>query len=208
MRRTLFWLGLTAVLVLGTAVVAIGGGGPKTDPATATFNVTETRHQEKNCTGLDGAYRDVRASFQGPITGSDPRLNGVLEVDGRSLVNVPKQLGTSRGRMKIRNAAGKKTFDGFFLATNSEAGGGVLKGIITGRFPGSGDELVANFTAEFSSPTQANGEFGSTASVGGSSAATLGKDPAVIQRGSCSNRDEGDRGKKDEGGKKGKGGND
>ena len=192
MFRALRWVGLATVVVLATAVVAIGGGGPKTDPATATFNVTETRHQEKNCTGQDGAYRDVRANFQGPITGSDPRLNGTLFVKGRSLVNVDKNLGTSRGRMQIRNASGRKTFDGVFVATNSELGGGVLKGIITGRFTGSGDQLVANFTSEFSSPTQANGEFGGQDNVGGSSAATQGKDPAVIQRGSCSN---GKRGK-------------
>jgi hypothetical protein len=188
MRMHMRWVVVVMAVVFSLTAIAVAGGGPSTSQPVATFSVTATKSKEKQCVGTDGAYRGLKAEYTGTITSSEPRLNGNFKVRGDALVNVDEGSGITKGKMEVRDATtNKKTFKGHFDATNSSAGGGLLKGVIKGNFPGSrGMKLVANFTSEFDSPTHVNGELGGKDNtVGGSSEAETGNDPAVIQQGHC-----------------------
>jgi hypothetical protein len=182
---------LVALTVTVFAGTALAGGGPATKKAMATFTVTANKTDEKDCVGEDGgAYRDVKATFLGTISGNDPRLTGNFEVRGDSLVNTtlsPGPSGTTTGKMTVRNSVtGKKTFEGDFVAVNTGYGGGVLKGFITGNLPDSmGDKLFANFSAEFRDATSGivDGELGNASATTDPNGDD--HDPAVIQRGEC-----------------------
>jgi Flp pilus assembly pilin Flp len=170
---------LMAVLVLGLTALAVAqGDGARTDAAQATFSLTKGATQERTCTGTDGTYRDARETFTGTVTSSDPRLAGTIELRTSSFINQDKGLGTTSGKVTLRDAqTGALKAKGALVAVNTERG--VLNGFLSARLKAGGGTLSANVTATFNADgTQVTGELGGGAA----------QNTAVVQDGHCSGR--------------------
>lgn len=191
MRKTRTWIVLAIITALATAGVAVAKhrqDRTHTDAVMATFTVTQSSVRDRTCTGVDGEYRQFRATYRGTATG-DPRLTGDIVIHSKGLINQTTGFGSSRGTIKLRSS-GRTTARARYFATNTDRG--VLHGYIVGhvrdRSPGGTEEqdgsgkLMANFKATFN----ANGTV-LTGQLGGTSADP--RTPAVIQAGGCHRRD-------------------
>ena len=65
-----------------------------------------------------GIMRQVGAVASGPITSSDPRLTGVLQIELYAIFNLNTGKGNAFGSCKISNAAG--TFEGRFTVKDTD----------------------------------------------------------------------------------------
>jgi hypothetical protein len=196
MRKTRTWIVLAIVAALATASVAVAThrqDRTHTDAVMATFTVTQSSVRDRTCTGVDGEYRQFHAKYRGTATG-DPRLTGDIVIHSKGLINQTTGFGSSRGTIKLRSN-GHTTARAKYFATNTNLG--VLHGYIVGhvrdRSPNGAEEqdgsgkLMANFKATFNATGTVL-----TGQLGGTSADP--RTPAVIQKGGCSNRDNGRRG--------------
>jgi hypothetical protein len=158
-----------------TAVALANAGGSAVKTVSATFAATTVKHLTmRSCPGADGVYAVTNARYDGTAASADPRLNGKLRIQVRSVVNTTTNLGFVRGTFRVRNPAGGSS-DGNLAGVLST---GTLQGFITGdlRHPG-GTDLLGSVTASFS----ATGGF--TSGALGTGAAT---DTAIAVTGSCS----------------------
>jgi adhesin HecA-like repeat protein len=190
MRKLHTWILLTVIALLATAGVAVARhkqGKTHTDPALATFSVTQTSMRDRTCQGADGEYRQFRATYRGEATG-DPRLTGNVVIRSHGLINQTTGMGSSRGTVLLRSEGRWIAFARYF-ATNTDRG--VLHGYLVGRvrdrttggaeeLDGSG-RLMANFKATFNpAGTMLTGQLGGTSADA--------RTPAVIQAGGCFHR--------------------
>jgi hypothetical protein len=176
-RRFIQIAAVAALLsALGATAVALAiPGGRTTKTVSAMFNAATVRHLTMtSCTGADGVYAVTNARYDGTSMGSaDPRLNGKLSVQVRSVVNTTTNLGFVRATFRVRNHAGGSS-DGSLVGVLS---GGTLQGFVTGdlRHPGRTD-LLGSVTASFTA-------------AGGFTSGSLGTGPAtdtaIAVTGSC-----------------------
>jgi hypothetical protein len=199
MRRLKLWLGIAGLIALLTAGVAVAkhkNGGTHTDSVAATFTATQSSIHEKSCTGTDGQYRRVHASWSGTSTG-DTRLSGALRMRTRALVNTTTQRGQVTGWIHIRSQNGKLAHGKLVAIFRDGKWYGVIVGRVKDRSTGAAEELsgsgrlIASVEVTLAVP-QATGR------IGGDGATIL---PAVIQQGGCGNHngdddDNGDRKRK------------
>ena len=177
MRRRILITCIAALLaaLTATAVALATSGGRTTKTVSATFAAATVKHLTMtSCTGADGVYTVTNARYDGTATSADPRLNGKLRIQVRSVVNTTTNLGVVRGSFRVHNPMGGSS-DGSLVGVLS---GGTLQGFVTGdlRHPG-GTDLLGSVTASF---TAAGGFTGGALGTG---AAT---DTAIAVTGSCS----------------------
>jgi hypothetical protein len=171
---------LAALMLVAVAAIAVAAGkGPKTDEAKATFTAKLADQKSKTCTGEDGAYAATREVYTGTITG-EPDLSGDLVIRARSLINTDTGLGTSRGKVEIRDADTHKVkAHGKFEAVVTE--GAELEGFLAGHVHPAGDpprrdgRLWANFHATGKEDGSVTGALGDGA----------GANTGVVQSGRC-----------------------
>lgn len=166
-----------AVLIGLSATTAYGNGtsSPRTDPVLASFGASMATGRQTFCTGADGNYVEADSHFTGALHSTDPRLDGMLSVQGTFLVNLTTGFGSGSGTFQIReNVTGlllvNGTFEGAIDAVSR------FKGLAAGHVSGGG-RLIAVLSVTLAAGT-AVGNLG--APIG-----TVASDPAVIQSGGC-----------------------
>jgi hypothetical protein len=152
------------------------------------FLATGLKHlTTTTCTGADGVYAVTHATYTGTATSADPRLDGTLRVQVKSVVNTTTNLGFLRGTFHVRDVGGGSA-NGTLVGVLS---GGTLQGFATGDLrgphPAAGmphparAELLGSVTASFTP-------------AGGFTAGSLGVGPAtdtaIALTGSCPGGDD------------------
>jgi hypothetical protein len=163
-----------AALTASAVALASSGAGRTTKSVSATFAATTVKHlTTTSCTGADGVYAVTHARYDGTSMSGDPRLNGKLRLQVKSVVNTTTNLGFVSGTFRVRDPAGGSA-DGSLVGVLS---GGTLQGFVTGdlHHPGATD-LLGSVTASFT----ALGGF-----TGGSLGTGPGMDTAIAATGSC-----------------------
>jgi hypothetical protein len=163
MRRKI--IGTVAVLGLVASGAAIAAtDAATTTPVTATFSATPSpNNTTKTCTGADGTYHVTNGTYTGTITSSDPRLNGNIVIDARSVVNITTGYGFTVGTVHLSNPATGAHGDSELSAVNTS--NGKLDGFLLGHVDDP-SQLYANFSAAFNSDgTSLNGELGQDSPV-------------------------------------------
>jgi hypothetical protein len=132
-----------------------GGGRLQSDEVEAHAAFTGWRGKRRQCQGTDGLYTELIYTLTGTVAG-DPRLEGSIEISGKTLINETENLGPDWGSMVIRNAvtAEKKAFGDY----NSWGDITSLQGAVAGRVlddgagaePTSGDgRWIANWRQDW-----------------------------------------------------------
>jgi hypothetical protein len=174
MKRTTTLI-LTALVALAVAGLAIAQDRqPKqTAAVVAAFTATATgTAKSTTCTGADGTYKVTRAAYEGTSTG-DPKLAGKVALRLESVVNETNGLGWTKGKLTVRDAAGKTLAKTDLVAVNTAKT--VLNGFVTGRVKDSG-RLYANFSgAVVADGSSVTGELGAGAAL----------NSAVVTGGGC-----------------------
>src|SRR5262245_27581533 len=114
MKRALLMITATGVLLGSAAAWASTHPSPTTTPVSAEFLLTTVSDTGVNCTGTDGTYADGVNVSRGPIRGTDPHLNGTLQVTNDYLVNADTGDGSSHGTFKITGPDGSVLVKGTF----------------------------------------------------------------------------------------------
>ena len=181
MKRTRY---LVPAVVAGAALIVAGIAAAhsqwtqSTQAAAADFTATSVSQSRSNtCTGSDGTYQDMTATYTGTATSSNTQLNGPLEIHARSVVNTTEQLGWLDGSFRVRPASGGGVNASFHAAIAN----GNLVGLTTAGSH-DGGKLVASLSSAF---TQAggftSGKLGSGASTGAGVLFTQGSCTKVKQ---------------------------
>jgi hypothetical protein len=164
-------------------------GRPRTEPVSGTLAASPVNVKQRICQGEDGTYIDIRGTFAGEITSSDPRLTGELEFTAeRAIVNVVTGYGTFRGQFRILDPmTGRRKAEGEFFTVITEASlnhgfaVGTLssrRGASSGREEGeSSERFLASYNATMDAALNVTGHFGDAGDP---------RLPAVIQTGRCS----------------------
>jgi len=168
------WVGLTALLALVVAGVAVGGEGDNrsTKAVAATFSAEFGDHAVRTCTGADGRYRRTSGDWEGKAESADAGLAGDLEIHGTAFVHVPSGNGTFEGRVRIGGENGLK---GSLVGVIK---GDKIEGMLTGHAGLKELRLIANVSATFSGGDLSDGKIG-----GGGGANT-----AVLAKGDCAKK--------------------
>jgi hypothetical protein len=178
-RQRKFALAFLATLGITGVAFATNGGQPDADPVGATFTLTEQASKERDCAGQDGQVREERAVYRGTIDSSDDRLDGVLVLKSRTLLDLDEKVGTTVGHVRVLDPQTNRTkAKGALTAVNTELG--KLDGFVAGKVKNGGTPgpraLFANFTATFNAAgTEITGEFGEG----------TGTNSAVVFSGGC-----------------------
>ena len=174
-------------IAVGGVAAASGDERPRTEAVTGTFQASPAKVKTRTCQGQDGAYLQIRGTWRGTITGSDPRLTGTLKFTARALVNTTTGLGTFAGTYRIRQANGKTSARGQFATVVTEGSlnhGFAIAKVSRGPDPGEGAGIFhGNFESTVDPALNVVGKFGGTGQP---------RDPAVIQSGSCFDHDDND----------------
>jgi hypothetical protein len=164
MKRTTTLI-LTALVALAASGLAIAQErqAKKTDAVAAAFTATATgTAKSTTCTGADGTYKITRSSYEGTSTG-DPKLVGKVSLRLESVVNETNGLGWTKGKLTVRDAAGKTLAKTELVAVNT--GKTVLNGFLTGKVKDAG-RLYANFSGALSADgSSVSGELGAGAAL-------------------------------------------
>ena len=151
--RKLFVVGLMTALALtlvGVAVAHLTASG--TTAVSAMFSATSPQgFNSRTCNGPDGQYQLIDARYTGSSTSSESSLNGDVRIRIRSVYNTTEKTGWATGWLKLHDATTR------FDAVNVN---GKLSGFVRGRVGGHYGDLLATFTADFSSGGLANGQLG------------------------------------------------
>ena len=145
----------TALTAVGVAVAHLSASG--TSQVAATFSATTAeRFTTKTCTGADGQYELVSATYRGAAASSDTDLAGTVRIRITSVYNTTRGAGWAAGWVKFRDEGdrnGALRFD----AVNA---GGKLTGFVRGRIGRPSTGLTGSFVADFSKSGLANGQLG------------------------------------------------
>jgi hypothetical protein len=109
------------------------------------------------CSGPDGEYQLIDAVYTGSSTSSEASLNGTARIRIRSVYNTTEKIGWANGWLKLP--------DSNALRFDAVDANGKLTGLVHGRVGGHAANLLASFTADFSSSGLANGQLGGGGSV-------------------------------------------
>jgi hypothetical protein len=155
------WLGIAAVVAVGTAGIAVASEPPaQTQAVTATFDADVKRSKTHTCKGSDGTYRRTHAVYWGAATSDSPALNGRIRLFLRSFYNVDEKLGKVSGEVHIRNAETGQGARAHLVAVNSD---GKLEGMLVGVAGRPRARLFANFSGSLSD-SGVEGQLGSGSS--------------------------------------------
>jgi hypothetical protein len=176
MKRTRF---AVPAVIAGAALIATGIAAAhsqwtqSTQAAAADFTATTVSQSRSNtCTGSDGTYQDMTATYTGTSTSSNSQLNGSLEIRAHSVVNTTEQLGWLDGTYRVRPSSGGGVNASFHAAI---AGGNVVGLATAGAHDGG--KLVASLSSAF---TQAGGFNGGKLGSGSANGAGT-----LFTQGSC-----------------------
>jgi hypothetical protein len=185
---------LAGVVGLGAAGTVAHGDPqktPRTEPVSGTLTASPVNVKQRICQGEDGTYIDIRGSFAGEITSSDPRLTGELEFTAdRAIVNVVTGLGSFQGRFRIVDPlTGRQKARGEFSTVITEASlnHGFAVGTLSnersssaaGQDDESGERFLASYNATMDAELNVTGHFGDAGDP---------RLPAIIQSGRCTGR--------------------
>lgn len=167
--RRLTWIAVAVAALAGAgAAIAWHGGLLKTDAVSADFRADRTSIRERTCVGSDGhTYRNARVVLVGTMTSSDSRLNGRVIFRLQIREDVTSGLGTTEGRMWVRDGDWTKTSG----AVVGVLAGGKVNGALNGRVHRKG-WLVANFAATWNGTTL-DGELGKDSKFGSTNSAVI-----------------------------------
>lgn len=151
MRRTIIpILVALAATLAGVAVAHSGSGSSGVKAVSATFAATTAGKAEtRACTGADGAYEIVKATYTGTAASTEASLTGPVELKVTSVYNTTTKTGWLEGRLKIgegeSRAYGKLwavnvsgTLDGFVYGETGHKGAALLGSLAAGWTPAGG----------------------------------------------------------------------
>ena len=159
---------IALVTVLHGAATAGAAGGPSSTDAVATLQLTHdpSGDETRFCTGIDGAYEEIRSESRGTMTSPDPRLTGVLVSEERIMLNRTTLQGTIRARTRLLDSlTGETKMSGqIYAVVRGTAVSGVLVGTTV-----DGSVLIANASLVHDPNTktthQLHGELGGPSAV-------------------------------------------
>lgn len=146
MRRTIIaiFLGIAATLTGVALATEATSGGVKAVSATFTAT-TAGKAQTRTCTGADGTYEIVKATYAGTAASDETTLAGPVEIRITSVYNTTTKVGSLEGRLKIGDGKSRSSAKLWAVNTN-----GVLDGFVYGE-PGHGaSALLGGLTAGWS----------------------------------------------------------
>jgi hypothetical protein len=157
MRRLLAGAAVTAAALAAAGVAVAHLSTTGTSQVAATFSATTAeRFTSKTCTGADGQYEILDATYDGTAASSDTDLAGTVSVRITSVYNTTRATGSAGGWLEFHNDSGRNgavRFD----AVNA---GGKLTGFVRGRSGRPSASLIGSFTADFSKGGIVNGQLG------------------------------------------------
>lgn len=166
---------VAAALLVAAPASADAPAPPRTDAVTASLSVTAVQTPTTfTCQGVDGSYTQLKDTFVGNITSSDPRLNGVLQVDANILVNTTTGNGAGSGTWSVRDLLGNVLSSGKFR--------GVVGQFVQFKGLAWGESGSSSVFASLSVQVTGNTAVGTL----GAPLASVLTDGAVFQLGSCS----------------------
>ena len=192
MRKMLRWrvlLPSSAVVAFVAAGVAVAGGGigSVSQLSQTTFAATNVTHKDvRTCTGTDGkTYEVTRATFTGSATNSsDPRLNGSVELDVKSVINTTTNVGWVQGHFDVNGSTAGNGAHGRFSAV-------FVGGNVSGLADGDLDSPHAKLLSVVAGPYSSSSGFSSLV-LGGGTANNVG----IAYGGGCDNGKHDDHGAK------------
>ena len=135
-----------AATLAGVAVAHSGGSSTGVKAVSATFAATTAaRAETRACTGADGAYEIVKATYAGTATSTEPSLTGPVELKVTSVYNTTTKIGWLEGRLKI--GEGESRSSAKLWAVNSD---GALDGFVYGEAGHRSSALLGSLTAGWS----------------------------------------------------------
>jgi hypothetical protein len=167
----------TALLTAaGAAGAAVAGGGPSTEPVSATFKLNPVDQTGTECIGADGTYFQGTYTSAGPIKSAEPRIAGKLVVVQSTLENETTGSGIGSGTFQIVNPhSGSVKVKGTFTLVGTPDG---ARGTAVGTLA-NGSVFAAAFSTLFDPNTGVTkGEFGAPNGL-------MSADPAFVQAGGC-----------------------
>lgn len=132
-----------AATLAGVAVAHEGGSSTGVKAVSATFAATTAaRAETRACTGADGAYEIVKATYAGTAVSTEPSLAGPVELKVTSVYNTTTKIGWLEGRLKI--GEGESRSYAKLWAVNSD---GALDGFVYGEAGHRGAALLGSLTS-------------------------------------------------------------
>lgn len=132
-----------AATLAGVAVAHSGDSSNGVKAVSATFAATTAaRTETRACTGADGAYEIVKATYAGTAASTEPSLAGPVELKVTSVYNTTTKIGSLEGRLKI--GEGDSRSSAKLWAVNSD---GALDGFVYGETGHRGSALLGSLTA-------------------------------------------------------------
>ena len=132
-----------AATLAGVAVAHSGSGTTGVKAVSATFTATTaSRAETRACTGADGAYEIVKATYAGTATSAEASLTGPAELKVTSVYNTTTKIGWLEGRLKIGEGESRSYTKLWAVNTN-----GSLDGFVYGEAGHRGAALLGSLTA-------------------------------------------------------------
>lgn len=130
-----------AATLAGVAVAHSGDSSTGVKAVSATFAATTAaRAETRACTGVDGAYEIVKATYAGTAASTESSLAGPVELKVTSVYNTTTKIGWLEGRLKI----GESRSNAKLWAVNTN---GALDGFVYGEAGHRNSALLGSLTA-------------------------------------------------------------
>jgi len=156
MRRiTIVALTCGAALAAAGIAVAVKASTGTNLVASSFTATTVERYNSRTCTGPDGQYEVVDATYRGSGTSSEPSLAGTVRIRIRSAYNTTKNVGWANGSLSFSNGADRGA-----LGFDAVDANGKLTGFVRGRVGQPAAALLGSFTADYSKNGLQNGQIG------------------------------------------------
>lgn len=147
MRRIIIPILVALAATLAGVAVAHEGGSSGVKAVSATFTATTAaRAETRACTGVDGAYEIVKATYAGTATSAESSLTGPVELKVTSVYNTTAKIGWLEGRLKIGEGESRSNAKLWAVNTN-----GALDGFVYGEAGHRDSALLGSLTAGWTS---------------------------------------------------------
>lgn len=132
-----------AATLAGVAVAHSGGGSSGVKAVSATFTAaTAAKAETRSCTGADGTYEIVKATYAGTAASTEASLTGPVELKVTSVYNTTTKIGWLEGRLKVGEGESRSYAKLWAVNTN-----GALDGFVYGEAGHKGAALLGSLTA-------------------------------------------------------------
>lgn len=132
-----------AATLAGVALAHEGAGGSGVKAVSATFTATTAASvQTRACTGADGAYEIVKATYAGTAASTESSLAGPVELKVTSVYNTTTTTGWLEGRLKVGDGESRSNAKLWAVNTN-----GALDGFVYGEAGHGRSALLGSLTA-------------------------------------------------------------